>query len=411
MRRSAMQQSHEHGYETARYETARYETAGYETAGHEAAGQQVAAHEGAAHEGAAHEVAAHEAAGHGDLKHEIPAHEIPGHEVTAHEGPEHGTGDEAVDRPAARRVGDDGNDLQRYLSEIGRVPLLGRDEEVALARRVDSGKEAEAHLASEGDALDARERRRLTRQVEDGERARDDLIEANLRLVVSVAKRYRTRGLPMLDLIQEGNAGLMHAVEKYDVSTGYKFSTYAVWWIRQAVVRALANGSRTIRLPVHFQDTLHRLRSSADRLEQELGRPPSREEIANVMGEGWTVERVDHTLRQARDTLSLERPIGEEQDTTLGEMLPDADADAPVDLASETALSDQLSRLLGRLTDREADVLRLRFGLADGEQHTLEAIGRQYGITREAVRQAEARALRKLQYLARRDLSLRDFLD
>jgi len=306
---------------------------------------------------------------------------------------------------------DDGNDLQRYLSEIGRVPLLARDEEVALARRVDSGKEAAARLEAEGDALDPRERRRLLRQTEDADRARQHLIEANLRLVVSVAKRYRSRGLALLDLIQEGNAGLMHAVEKYDVSTGYKFSTYAVWWIRQAVVRALANASRTIRLPVHFQETLNKLRSNAERIEQELGRRPSREEIAGVMGEGWTVERVDHTLRQARGTLSLERPIGEEQDTTLGEMLPDADSDAPVELASETALSDQLGRLLERLSEREATVLRLRFGLVDGEQHTLEDIGRRYGITREAVRQAEARALRKLQYLARRDVSLRDFLD
>ncbi len=325
---------------------------------------------------------------------------------------EHGQGEgQANARTPQRSVADDGNDLQRYLSEIGRVPLLARDEEVALARRVDSGKEAEARLAAEGDALDPRERRRLTRQVEDAERARQHLIEANLRLVVSVAKRYRTRGLSLLDLIQEGNAGLMHAVEKYDVSTGYKFSTYAVWWIRQAVARALANASRTIRLPVHFQETLNKLRSNAERLEQELGRPPSREEIAGVMGEGWTVERVDHTLRQARDTLSLERPIGEEQDTTLGEMLPDVDADAPVELASETALSDQLRRLLERLSEREANVLRLRFGLVDGEQHTLEDIGRHYGITREAVRQAEARALRKMQYLARRDVSLRDFLD
>jgi RNA polymerase primary sigma factor len=315
------------------------------------------------------------------------------------------------DTTQQRRALDDGNDLQRYLSEIGRVPLLDREEEVALARRVDGGKEAETRLELEGDALEPRERRNLVRRVEDAERARQHLIEANLRLVVSVAKRYRGRGLPLLDLIQEGNAGLMHAVEKYDVSTGYKFSTYAVWWIRQAVVRALANASRTIRLPVHFQETLNKLRSTADKLEQELGRPPTRAEIAGAMGEDWTVERVDHTFRQARDTLSLERPVGEEQDTTLGELLPDADADAPVELASETALSDKLGHLLGRLSEREANVLRLRFGMVDGHQHTLEDIGRQYGITREAVRQAEARALRKLQYLARRDISLRDFLD
>ncbi len=313
-----------------------------------------------------------------------------------------------IERGANRN---DRSDLQRYLSEIGRVPLLEREEEVALARRVDRGREAAERLEREGEQLEPRERRALKRQAEDADRARHHLIEANLRLVVSVAKRYRNRGLPLLDLIQEGNAGLMHAVEKYDVSTGFKFSTYAVWWIRQAVVRALANAGRTIRLPVHFQETLARLRSTSEHLEQDLGRPPTRQEIANALGGDWTVERVDHTLRQARDTLSLERPVGDEEDTTLGELLADADADAPVELASETALSDQLARLLGRLSEREAEVLRLRFGLADGEQHTLEEIGRRYGITREAVRQTEGRALRKLQYLARRDVSLKDFLD
>ncbi|MEJ2665668.1 MAG: sigma-70 family RNA polymerase sigma factor [Deinococcales bacterium] len=310
-----------------------------------------------------------------------------------------------------RNRGEDGNDLQRYLSEIGRVQLLDREEEVALARRIDAGKEAETRLELEADTLDERAKRQLARTLEDADSARVALVEANLRLVVSVAKRYRGRGLPLLDLIQEGNAGLMHAVEKYDVSTGYKFSTYAVWWIRQSVVRALANASRTIRLPVHFQETLTKLRTTADRLEQSIGRPPSREEIATAMGESWTVERVDHVLRQARDTLSLERPVGDEDDTFLGDLLADASADAPVDLASETALSDKLSQLLSRLSEREAEVLRLRFGLVDGQQHTLEDIGRLYGITREAVRQAEARALRKLQYLARRDVSLRDFLD
>jgi len=305
----------------------------------------------------------------------------------------------------------DANDLQRYLGEIGRVPLLNREEEVALARRVEAGKEAEERLRQEAETLSERDKRELTRLLGDAEAAREALVEANLRLVVSVAKRYRGRGLPMLDLIQEGNAGLMHAVEKYDVNTGYKFSTYAVWWIRQAVVRALANASRTIRLPVHFQETLNRLRTTADKLEQNLGRPPTREEIAAALGEGWTVERVDHTLRQARDTLSLERPVGDEDDTFLGDLLPDLSAVAPVELASDTALSDKLEQLLRRLSERESEVLRLRFGLVDGKQHTLEDIGQHYGITREAVRQAEARALRKLQYLARRDVSLRDFLD
>ncbi len=335
-------------------------------------------------------------------------------EAAPEQGGDAGAASGHSDRQAAdhrRTQIDEGNDLQRYLAEIGRVPLLEREEEVALARRVEAGEEARGRLEIERETLDERQRRELTRRLEDAEAATKALVEANLRLVVSVAKRYRGRGLPLLDLIQEGNAGLIHAVSKYDVNTGYKFSTYAVWWIRQAVVRALANAARTIRLPVHFQETLTRLRGTADRLEQDLGRPPTREEIAGAMGEGWTIERVDHTLRQARDTLSLERPVGDQDDTFLGDLLEDAGADAPVDLASDRALTDKLTQLLDRLSDRESEVLRLRFGLVDGEQHTLEDIGHLYGITREAVRQAEARALRKLQYLARRDASLRDFLD
>jgi len=305
---------------------------------------------------------------------------------------------------------DDLGEVRRYLSEIGRVPLLARQEEVALARRVASGSEAAARLQAGGRLAEA-ERRALERQVADGLEARRHFVEANLRLVVSVAKRYRHRGLSFLDLIQEGNAGLIRAVEKYDVDTGFKFSTYAVWWIRQAVVRALANVGRTIRLPVHFQETLSKVRAATSALEQELGRVPTRDEIARRLGDPWTVERLDETFRLARDTLSLEQPVSEESDTELGEMLPDELAEAPEELASESALAAALERLLAHLKPREAKVLRLRFGLVGGGPHTLEEIGNILGVTREAVRQIEERALTRVKAIAQDDPSLRDFLD
>lgn len=311
----------------------------------------------------------------------------------------------------------DASDVQRYLSEIGRVPLLTRHEEVDLARRIEAGAGAAEELEAlpippdDEDEATQRRRRELRRRIEDGEAAKEAFVEANLRLVVSVAKKYRNRGLGFLDLIQEGNQGLLRAVEKYDVNTGFKFSTYAVWWIRQAVVRALANAGRTIRLPVHFQETLSHIAGASEKLRQELGRPPSREEIASAMGDGWDVQRVDETLRLSREPISLERPVGEEEETAFGDLVADEEATSPLEAASDEALSEKLDELLERLPDREAAVLRLRFGLAGGREHTLEEIGRMYGVTREAIRQVESKGLRKMHYLAKRSKTLTDFLD
>lgn len=309
---------------------------------------------------------------------------------------------------------DDTSDVQRYLGEIGRVPLLTRAEEVALARRVEAGAKAAEELAAAEAAregIDPRERRRLEHVIEDAELAKQAFVEANLRLVVSVAKKYRGRGLGFLDLIQEGNQGLIRAVEKYDVNTGFKFSTYAVWWIRQAVVRALANAGRTIRLPVHFQETLSQLGAANEKLQQELGRPPTRVELAAAMGEGWNEARIEDTYRLAREPIPLERPVGEDEETEFGDLLADERAASPLDVVSEGALSEKLEALLEKLPEREAAILRLRFGLVGDREHTLEEIGRMYGVTREAIRQIEGKALRKLQYLARRSRSLLDFLD
>ncbi len=321
--------------------------------------------------------------------------------------------DENQERPRdASSLREDMSDVQRYLGEIGRVPLLTRAEEVALARRVEAGiHAAEALEAAAAGRMDPRERRRMEHVVEDGELARQEFVEANLRLVVSVAKKYRGRGLGFLDLIQEGNQGLMRAVEKYDVNTGFKFSTYAVWWIRQAVVRALANAGRTIRLPVHFQETLSQLGSTNEKLQQQLGRPPTRDELASAMGEGWDVARIEETYRLAREPIPLERPVGEDEETEFGDLVADDTSASPLDVVSESALSEKLDVLLERLPEREAAVLRLRFGLVGGREHTLEEIGRMYGVTREAIRQIEAKALRKLQYLARRSRALLDFLE
>ena len=312
------------------------------------------------------------------------------------------------------RVRDDTSDVQRYLGEIGRVPLLTRAEEVALARRVEAGTQAAEELAAaeaSHEGIDPRERRRLEHVMEDAEAAKQAFVEANLRLVVSVAKKYRGRGLGFLDLIQEGNQGLIRAVEKYDVNTGYKFSTYAVWWIRQAVVRALANAGRTIRLPVHFQETLSQLGTANEKLRQTLGRPATREELAAAMGEGWDVARIEETYRLAREPIPLERPVGEDEETAFGDLLADEGSASPLDVVSEGALSEKLEALLDKLPEREAAILRLRFGLVGEREHTLEEIGRMYGVTREAIRQIEGKALRKLQYLARRSRSLLDFLD
>lgn len=270
--------------------------------------------------------------------------------------------------------------VRMYLKEIGRVPLLTAEEEIELAKGIERGND-EA-------------KRRLT--------------EANLRLVVSIAKRYVGRGMLLLDLIQEGNLGLLKAVEKFDYVKGFKFSTYATWWIRQAITRAIADQARTIRIPVHMVETINKLVRVQRQLLQELGREPSAEEIAEAMGQ--PVERVREIMKVAQEPVSLETPIGEEEDSHLGDFIEDEDALAPPDAASFTLLKEQLQEVLETLADREAKVLRLRFGIDDGRARTLEEVGQEFGVTRERIRQIEAKALRKLRH-PNRSKKLKDFLE
>ena len=270
--------------------------------------------------------------------------------------------------------------VRMYLKEIGHVPLLTAEEEVALAQRMEAGDEE----------------------------ARHRLEEANLRLVVSIAKRYVGRGMLFLDLIQEGNLGLLKAVEKFDYSKGYKFSTYATWWIRQAITRAIADQARTIRIPVHMVETINKLVRISRQLLQELGRDPRPEEIAKEMG--ISVARVHEIMKIAQEPVSLETPIGEEEDSHLGDFIEDEAAPAPAEAASFMLLREQLEEVLETLTDREKNVLRLRFGLEDGRSRTLEEVGQSFGVTRERIRQIEAKALRKLRHPSRSKV-LRDFLE
>ena len=270
--------------------------------------------------------------------------------------------------------------VRMYLKEIGRVPLLTAEEEVALAKRMEAGDEE----------------------------AQKRLAEANLRLVVSIAKRYVGRGMLFLDLIQEGNLGLIKAVEKFDYNKGYKFSTYATWWIRQAITRAIADQARTIRIPVHMVETINKLIRVSRQLLQQLGREPTPEEIAKEMEIG--VDRVREIMKIAQEPVSLETPIGEEEDSHLGDFIEDQDAPAPADAASFMLLKEQLEDVLDTLTPREEKVLRLRFGLDDGRARTLEEVGQNFGVTRERIRQIEAKALRKLRHPSR-SRKLKDFLD
>ena len=267
-----------------------------------------------------------------------------------------------------------------YLKEIGRVPLLTPDEEVDLAVRISNGDEA----------------------------AKKRLSEANLRLVVSIAKRYLGRGMQFLDLIQEGNLGLIKAVEKFDYTKGFKFSTYATWWIRQAITRAIADQARTIRIPVHMVETINKVKKVSSQLLHANGREPSAEEIADELE--MPVEKVREIMRVAQEPVSLETPIGEEEDSHLGDFIPDDDAPAPADAASHTLLKETLGSVLDSLTPREEKVLRLRFGLEDGRSRTLEEVGKEFNVTRERIRQIEAKALRKLRHPSR-SKKLKDFLD
>ncbi|MFC6590825.1 RNA polymerase sigma factor RpoD [Deinococcus lacus] len=300
--------------------------------------------------------------------------------------------------------------VRQYLHEIGRVPLLTLEEEIALARRIEEGEEARVQLDEAVD-LDDRGRRSLQRRMEDGAAARQGLIEANLRLVVSIAKKYTGRGLGFLDLIQEGNQGLIRAVEKFEYRRRYKFSTYATWWIRQAINRAIADQARTIRIPVHMVETINKLTRTARQLQQELSREALPEEIAEAMGPGWDAAKVEEVQKVSQEPVSLETPIGDEKDSFYGDFIPDENLDSPVDNAAKTLLSEELEKALGKLTEREAMVLKFRKGLVDGREHTLEEVGQRFNVTRERIRQIENKALRKLKYHESRTRKLRDFLD
>ncbi len=304
-----------------------------------------------------------------------------------------------------------GDPVRMYLKEIGKVDLLTASEEVDLAMKIEAGLEATEKLeaADAGEIeLTRSEMRRLTRIENVGLEAKQALISANLRLVVSIAKRYVGRGMLFLDLIQEGNLGLIRAVEKFDYQKGFKFSTYATWWIRQAITRAIADQARTIRIPVHMVETINKVIRVSRQLLQELGHDPSAEEIAAEMG--MPVEKVREILKIAQEPVSLETPIGEEEDSHLGDFIPDEDASEPSEAASFSLLKEQLMEVLDTLTPREKKVLELRFGIVDGRTRTLEEVGKEFNVTRERIRQIEAKALRKLRHPSR-SKKLRDFLN
>ena len=305
-----------------------------------------------------------------------------------------------------------GDPVRMYLKEIGKVSLLTAAEEVDLAMKIEAGVEAMAQLdASEeegGVPLERRERRRLSRIEQVGLDAKQQLIEANLRLVVSIAKRYVGRGMLFLDLIQEGNLGLIRAVEKFDYTKGFKFSTYATWWIRQAITRAIADQARTIRIPVHMVETINKLVRIQRQLLQSLGREPTPEEIAEEMG--LTPERVREIQKISQEPVSLETPIGEEEDSQLGDFIEDDAAVVPPDAASFSMLQEQLAKTLEGLAERERKVITLRFGFEDGHPRTLEEVGREFGVTRERIRQIESKTLAKLRHPSRSE-KLKDYLE
>jgi len=295
--------------------------------------------------------------------------------------------------------------ISLYLKEIGRVPLLTAAEEVSLAKRMERGRDARQVLAEGVD--DWEEREKLLWYVRDGQAAQEHLIKANSRLVVSVAKKYVGRGVPFLDLIQEGNIGLIRAVKKFDYRRGYKFSTYATWWIRQAVTRAIADQGRTIRVPVHMYEQINRLTRTSRQLVQELGRDPTTEEIAEELG--VTPHKVEHIMRVSQRPLSLEMPVGEEEDSYLGDFIEDEDADSPSEAAGQQLLREVIDEIFASLTPREVRILQLRFGLVDGYCYTLEEVGKKFGVTRERIRQIEAQALSRLRHPSR-SRKLRDYL-
>ncbi|HVF52246.1 MAG TPA: RNA polymerase sigma factor, partial [Actinomycetota bacterium] len=298
--------------------------------------------------------------------------------------------------------------VRMYLKEIGRVALLTAQEEVSLAKRIEAGLLAESRLEADQTKLTMEQVVELKWLKRDGARAKRHLVEANLRLVVSIAKRYVGRGMAFLDLIQEGNLGLIRAVEKFDYTKGYKFSTYATWWIRQAITRAIADQARTIRIPVHMVETINKLLRIQRQLLQDLGREPTAEEIAEQME--LPSEKVREIQKISQEPVSLETPIGEEEDSHLGDFIEDADAVVPLERASFRLLQEQLESVLHTLSDREKEVIRLRFGLVDGQPRTLEDVGKKFGVTRERIRQIESKTLSKLRHPSRSQ-KLRDYLE
>ena len=298
--------------------------------------------------------------------------------------------------------------VKMYLKEIGKVNLLTPEEELSLAKRMVDGETAKEQLEEIGEEIDEDTKKQIDLLIADGEKAKKSLAEANLRLVVSIAKRDVGRGMLFLDLIQEGNLGLIKAVDKFDYTKGYKFSTYATWWIRQAITRAIADQARTIRIPVHMVETINKLVRVSRQLVQELGREPTPEELAKELN--MPVDKVREISKISQEPVSLETPIGEEEDSHLGDFIPDEDAPAPSEAASFVLLKEQLGAVLETLSEREAKVLRLRFGLDDGRARTLEEVGKEFDVTRERIRQIEAKALRKLRHPSR-SKKLKDFLD
>ena len=298
--------------------------------------------------------------------------------------------------------------VKDYLKQIGKVSLLNAEQEVDLARRIEAGLYAEYKLKNQADEMTSRERRELHFLAQDGQQAKNHLLEANLRLVVSLAKRYTGRGMQFLDLIQEGNLGLIRAVEKFDYTKGYKFSTYATWWIRQAITRAMADQARTIRIPVHMVEVTNKLARVQRQMLQDLGREPTPEELAKELD--MTAEKVVEVQKYGREPISLHTPLGEDGDSEFGDLIEDSEAIVPADAVSFTLLQEQLHHVLDTLSEREAGVVSMRFGLGDGQPKTLDEIGKVYGVTRERIRQIESKTMSKLRHPSRSQV-LRDYLD
>jgi len=310
--------------------------------------------------------------------------------------------------PTVVQAGATADPVKDYLKQIGKVALLNAEQEVELAKRIEAGLFAEERMSGEGDAMSPKAKRELWWISEDGRRAKNHLLEANLRLVVSLAKRYTGRGMLFLDLIQEGNLGLIRAVEKFDYTKGYKFSTYATWWIRQAITRAMADQARTIRIPVHMVEVINKLARVQRQMLQDLGREPTPEELAVELD--MTPEKVVEVQKYGREPISLHTPLGEDGDSEFGDLIEDSEAVVPADAVSFTLLQEQLHSVLDTLSEREAGVVSMRFGLTDGQPKTLDEIGKVYGVTRERIRQIESKTMSKLRHPSRSQV-LRDYLD